>query len=291
MDANDEYLADAIYRATQEEDWEARNLAVAILYDKYHQALLRFATGQLRGNSDIAQEVLQTVWFQFAQRAGKEKEEKVQSVRSLLYTITRRRCIDERNKRDWTEVSIEDYDNLFSDENVEDYAIDKDMERIISQPWVVDTFFSDYQQILLTLRQSEYPSRIVGRLLGKTDHSVDELMRKARIKRAEAAKHIDDFYFCQEEKLWGNDWVAHWCSTRLPTVNTLELFPTPITPQLTPEELKPLGLTPDALRTNFITSLILPYKRPVIDPSFTTEHIYLSMTVFANLKGGLRRFW
>lgn len=137
----------------------------------------------------------------------------------------------------------------------EAYMVQTHQLDLLQQLPFIDLELSDCQRVYWLLRAIyRYPSKVVGRLLGRSVNNIDVQTKKSRTLLKQ--------YFASDA------FQAALAQAQLPQVWTprpnpqsgvvVERFAEAIVPQLSEDELKPLGLTQAELQQHYVASLILP---------------------------------
>jgi DNA-directed RNA polymerase specialized sigma24 family protein len=213
-------------------------------------------------------DLLQEIWHAFySQTRWKE----IYNVKAYLGGIAKIICAREVLKRDREKICELNADISESDEfNVAwegnksiAEVIEADEQRVIQdyqldllqQLPFIDSELSDCQRVYWVLRQIyRYPSKTVGRLLGRTANNIDVQTRNARLtimRYFQSDKFRYDLQGMEQPGVW----------TPRPQREgavVVERFAETVIPQFTPDELKPLGLSLTEFQTHYAASLILP---------------------------------
>jgi RNA polymerase sigma factor (sigma-70 family) len=243
-----------VIKAGDEEDV---NEAVKALQVKYHRDLDRYLyyTSQKLQYAGLGkvepEDAAQEAWFAVVRYLKKNEVEK--DFKGLLRWIAHNKCIDIARKQK-VEWSIEhDIPYILSDVDVERSAMDNEVERLISQPWVVGSLLSDCERVITTLKNMKCSSRLIGKLLGKSPHNVDVWFSNAR-KRVSARFNDDDFRFKLANNSYGED--AGLLLNRKPILS-VERFAEPMSLRYLAMH-KIDGLEISLKEEDFVASLILP---------------------------------
>lgn len=257
---SDEWLAEVLQRG----DPQDIDLALQILHDRYQAKLERRLIGKFP--EDWVETVIQNIWISFYNEVKVKGITK--QVSSLLGKIAKRREIDairqrQAERRIENDIPInwgDDEDGLqieVLDEPFEE-QIDKRVQlRFLRQIPFIDSVLSDCERVLWILReQLGYPSITVGRLTGKQSYTVHSALYTARKKAKEFIESEEYELSLATQELRGLISSPSLQSGSL----VVERFSNCITPHLTPDEIKPLGMTNEELQANYAASLLLPWE-------------------------------
>jgi DNA-directed RNA polymerase specialized sigma24 family protein len=219
----------------------------------------------------VIEDTIQDTWFDFYRKAIRDG--RVDSVRGLLTSIAQGKRADAAEKvRKEREIEHDlvpqhtDYDDatqvvggtISIEENL--IAIEEQLRRrqylATGQYYpFTDGILGDCQRVLWVLRVIfDYPSKTVARLMGKDVNNIDSQISQARAK-------VRRYYRSEQYELdqMNNEMPHVWAPTFIPAQATLvEYFSERALPRLTPDELKPLGLTNEEIEQGYRVSMMLP---------------------------------
>ena len=229
----------------QQGDKEDKKL-VAILLEIRYRNYLRKIVGDVSSNWLLTEDVIQDAWFRFYKYVGSGK--KIGNTKYVLSKMT-------RNTRDSTfkkltyerkfeaDIPIMECNNSTVD--TEDILERKLHQFIYQLP--LDAPITDCQRMVFILRGFyEFPSKLVGRLLGKSITTVDS--------HFDAAKKSIKKYLRLNEKL---DFFPQY-SQASNILFILEKPAIPFIPKLDQEELKYLEINQDDYQANYYACFFWP---------------------------------
>lgn len=216
------------------------------------------------------EEVMQEIWQGFY-RSVRSNQGNISNVGSYLNRITQHRIADavERLTRERSieygggpskdEIDIEELgETLSAEEDVmrdEELAVARTQLEFVQLVPFVDAVLSDCQRVLwLLTRLLDYPQTVVSRLMGKNYGTIRSEYRHARNRVLRYFRSAEFGYLLQESQLPKS---LRFEPQREASV-VVERFAEMTTPYLTPDELKPLGLTPAEFEQEYVASLIMP---------------------------------
>lgn len=261
-DKNDKWLVEVLHG----DDTQHVDTAMQVLQGRYRSRLVAFLRAKLPNH--WIDDALHEIWISFYQQARTQEIRNVAAyLRGIAINIrareveklTREReCeqdIDPTTDNDLTQrwASSNSIEELLEEEEarvIEDHQLD-----LLKQLPFIDSQLSDCQRIYWVLRAiHQYPSKAVGRLLGRSANNIDVQTNKARatVKRYFQS---DNFRFALLNEELPVVWEPR---PRREGAVVVERFAESISPQFTPDELKPLGLSLAELQTHYMASLILP---------------------------------
>lgn len=270
------------------EDTSDMEAAAEELDRRFRPQLLAMMRSELQ--TSYVDDAIQETWKGF--REAIRRDGYVKNARGLLRTIAKRRKIDVIRKRkaerqieldlDPGEGTGDDVTQGFgAHPSFEDELLDTE-ERLRAEhlrgslPYYAftDAVLSDCQRIIWTLRViCGYPSKTVARLIGKKNGNIRVQVHKAR-RWIRAYYESEEFELARE-----NEEMPHiWSPKSIPAQATLvEYFAEQAIPRLTPEELKPLGLTNEDIERGYNVSLMMPRMFDEVHGQTTTPP-YLVLT-------------
>jgi hypothetical protein len=174
---------------------------------------------------------------------------------ALLKTIAFRRCAEEIKKQE-KERKFEENIPLPEESGQQVFLEKKEIDQFVRQlPFAAP--LSECPRVVFALRGLyEYPPRVVARLIGKSRGTVDTHYSNAKTKVREYLKGRD-YELDVASRKW--PWTAYRLAQQAPSL-VVERFANCVTPQLTPDELEPLGLTVEEFQNNYVASLMLPWE-------------------------------
>ncbi|MEW5957681.1 MAG: sigma-70 family RNA polymerase sigma factor [Chloroflexota bacterium] len=257
---SDEWLVEVLVGESPEEI----DVATRILQERYQEKLERYVYKKLP--KDWVEDVTQEIWLAFY---NKVKAEQIKTgVSNLLWRLARNKRVD-AVRRLTAERSIEDDVPIGSggaqdeieiaspNEPMEEFLEKQIQLQFLPQIPFVDSLLSDCERVLWVLReQLDYPSPVVARLTDKKSQTVYSALSMAR-KRVREYLESEDFYLriANQELQRGPSYLRLHDGGLV-----VERFTNCIIPQLTPDELTPLGLTSEEFRANYVASLLLPWE-------------------------------
>jgi DNA-directed RNA polymerase specialized sigma24 family protein len=247
---SDDWLVDVL-RGENKEDI---NLAWQVLENRHKGWLERYVYNQVRWHQWVeSDDILQETFLAFFCYVQGNQVKK--SVRALLKQMAYNKSVDALKKQERERL-------LESDIPVTDYIdVEVDLEWREEQKQAEQLYFTKSltrcQRIVFLLTELYgYPRQIVARLMDK---------RKGTIYT-----HLDDAWNSVEIYLKSMDYDLDCIALDLSTKGILaiprqpdlviERFAKNVCPQFTPEELKPLGLTPEEFQNNYVASLMMPWE-------------------------------
>ncbi len=255
--------------ALQSDDPDDGKRALEVLAEKHQEKLAAYMRAKMP--QDWVDEAVQNTWQSFMTNV--RRGETIGNVGSLLWTHAERRRADvvrkltaerriEHNRHPLDTAYDDDTRGFQADvgleRKLEEYEVNLyrgSIGRMAQQASFIDTLLSDCQRVLWTLRvMHAYPPKTVARLMGKTIGVV-------YTETSEARKVVWDYGNSEEFELAGAGQApeAPWLPNALPiSATVIERFAEPALPRLTPDELKPLGLTNQELQQHYQASLMLP---------------------------------
>jgi DNA-directed RNA polymerase specialized sigma24 family protein len=275
-DHADEWLVEA----WRSKDAKAMRVVEQILQDRYETRLQRFVSEKLPDDLygfryESPEDVTQNIWATFYDIINAEPIR--DSVRGLLYKIATaeranacRRLYAERG------IEIGDLGNL--EIAADELRMEHTGELILKHtPYFIQRAFSklsDCQRVVTVLRgQYGHSSRTTSRLMGKSIGTVDQsyyLAFNEVIKYFQSEEYDVDVANLELSEAAGLPPVQ-------PPDLTVERFAKPITPQLTPDELEPLGIKDvEEFHKHYVASLVLPWQRDE-DEMTETERLYVML--------------
>jgi RNA polymerase sigma factor (sigma-70 family) len=180
----DKWLAEAIFRASQDGNEEERNIAFNILFERHWLRLVNAAAKRLEGDFHLAEDTVQQALCDFEIRVSAEGllGEKVEN---LLNRITRNKTIDAfRNKlrKQKSEYFCEndivpDVNDINTEELV---AEEEELHQIAATLPFITSYLSDCERVVWILRHVlKLPRNAVARLLGKTPQCISTTLNNA----------------------------------------------------------------------------------------------------------------
>jgi DNA-directed RNA polymerase specialized sigma24 family protein len=231
-----------------------RELAERVLHDRYGGHLLSFVKQAVPVGWVQPEDVVQDIWL------GLHKTIKAHGVKSgirqLLWNIAWRKRADAVRLAK-LEEKIESNDAFLEDvihsnaehleSSLEDLLVGQERLGFLQQLPYTHGLLSDCQRVAWVLRENlDYPPSVVARILGKHNTLISPVVSAARVQMRD--------YLMELEKDEMRE-IAVWPSSEGPVI---EWFNNPIIPQFTHEELRPLDLTIEEFRANYVASLVLP---------------------------------
>lgn len=251
----DEWLVEVLRRGGGEEV----DAALSVLQSRHRQQLKRYIRRRLP--ADWVEDVLQEVWLAFYLQS---QQTEIREVAAYLQAIARNKRADAVNKL-VAEKSIENDEplpDMLVVESVEETLrkeeeeLPRDLALEFSQllPFA-DSVLSDCQRVFWALRQlHDYPTRVVSRLLGKQVNNIDRQVSYAR-QRLTNYMRTEEF----QTLLATQELPTSLHFDPLPEANVVvEMFSNQVTSQMTEDELRPLGLSPQEFQQHYTVTLIMP---------------------------------
>jgi RNA polymerase sigma factor (sigma-70 family) len=263
---SDEWLVEAL----RGDDPQEVDSAMRDLQARYEAEVRRYAYHRIAGHSwvdldDVVQETF-TGFYKYI------KGHKVDvGVRALLLRIAKYKCADAINKQE-KERKFEYGIPLPGESGTAVFLEMRERDQFARQlPFTSP--LSECQRVVFALRSLyEYPPRVVARLLGKERGTVDTHLSAAN-KRVREYLQSMDYELDVASRNW--PWTKYRMAEKPPGL-VVERFANCISPQLTADELKPLGLTAEEFQNNYVTSLMLPWAP--IDESEEPRRPFLILT-------------
>ncbi len=283
------------------EDEQDRDIAGQILHEEYQPRILGYIYNRLGTTREDAEALSQEVWLDFIKRVRVEGLR--EGVSQLLFGrkgIATRRVIDAIRRRQ-VEISLESNFPLVEEENAgqvrrEDNPVEElYMARETTQQsrrffqHVIDTQLTDCQRVAwIMVQRFEYDRDVVARLMGKKRADIDQAISNAnmRLRRYRDSGDYDvDLAHWEMKVEQPLDIAQHRSQGK---VSTIERFLNPRPPRLTPDELRPLGISREEFEAKFITSLRLEQssaaesKPGQVSLLVMSWYEYLAMNSFLN---------
>lgn len=243
------------------EDQRDKDLAARILQERYHPKLLRYVSKKLP--YDWVEDVTQEIWAGFYKYV--RLEEIKEGVSNLLWTIARNKRADavERLKIErLIEYDIPPngivgkFERGVVERPIEEFIHEWGKMQFLCQVPFIDSLLTDCQRVLWVLRETlGYPSPMVTRLTGKNTQTIYSALYSARKRVANYYSGEDYHLGLALQELNGAEYPV---LAQKPTF-FVERVANPTPPQLTPDELEPLGLTVKDFQTKYVTSLALSH--------------------------------
>jgi DNA-directed RNA polymerase specialized sigma24 family protein len=244
------------------------NLALEILQERHQAKIKKFLRQKLP--SEWVDDIEQEIWFGFYNYVCVKEIDK--GVPNLLGTIARNKRVD-AIKRLSAERAIEhdlpdeDYGDaariLETGQTIEeiiqqelDWMREKSLPDVPLQfPPLIDSVLTDCQRVLWVLSEfHDYPPATAAKLLGKTRNNLYAHTFNAK-QRITDFVYSEEFQLAQENQKLPQIWQPN---VRPEHATVIESFTEQIKPKLTPDEIRPLGLTLQELHDNYVASLVLP---------------------------------
>jgi len=268
IDNVSEKSEEGIIKALRGEDPEEIDLAMRTLESEYGSQIKNYALKMVRWHrwvkpDDIVQEAF-VGFYKYVR--GKEVKK---GVRPLLMSIAHNKCVDAL-KRQERERKFENNISLPEQMGTEEYIERMELNQFVGQlPFTSP--LSDCQRVILVMRGLFlYSPLVVARLMGKSRGTIDTHLSDAN-KRVKEYLNSEDYKLDLASQKWPS--AASYAVTQKPKL-IVERFANLITPQFTPEELKPLGLTVEEFQANYVASILLPWE-----PQEKGKPGYLSMVL------------
>lgn len=251
------------------DDPAAVDRAMTVLHDQHQPWLVRYMRAKLP--TDYVEDTVQETWLSFYQAV--RAYDHIDTMQGLLRRIAQRRRADAVAK---VAAEREIEQDLFPLDVVADgtqqrFAADLSIEEVLDAlatrtrvdefratlPYFpyTETLLSDCQRVFWALReQCNYPAKVVARLMDRKENNINAQISKAR-------RQVLRYYLSDEFTVaWTNRAMPHvWAPATISAQAVfIEHFAERAIPQLTPEELKPLGLTLDDLARGYEVALMLP---------------------------------
>lgn len=255
----DEQLAE-ILRVGDRND---REIAFTILVERHERRLRKSLARKMP--KDWVDDVLQQVWLNF-DLYSRRKE--LSNVGGLLTTLAERRRIDELMKgADEEAIELDRFIMRDSDERLvwegsspEDVLArqQEQLEREYQIDYVaiapfIEHQLSSCQRVIWTLNQTyQFPAEVISRLFEKA--ATYSHVYNTR-KKLMAYFSSDEFKMLMDHK---EDLIALDYSNAHTASFVVDIFSEPTTPNLTPDELKPLGLSLKEFKEFYDVSIMLP---------------------------------
>jgi DNA-directed RNA polymerase specialized sigma24 family protein len=249
------------------DDQELRNAVAEYLMAKHNPDLIRYLRKRLP--KSWAELAISEVWAGFYRTIQSQGVR--ESIGQLLGGIAKYKWVDmmklrERERQLEADIPYE----LASMTTVEDMVeLDELTEYKIGVPYG-NSVLTPCQRVIWALeRQYEFPREIISRILGKSRGTLDTHMSQANHKvKAEIEAERD------RPMYWHDNPFAAERRSMSDAAVIVENFGSWLIPQLTPEEIEPLGLRQVELAQNYHALLIVPrWKRAASD----TEYGQLSL--------------
>jgi|GEM_PF-3173377 len=247
---SDEWLVGAL----RGEDPQEIELAMQKLRERYGSRVRRNAYHRIQGHEWVDLDDIVQDTFEGFYKYVRGHEVRV-SVSALLNNIAYNKCANEINKQD-KERKFE-YDIPVSEESGGEVVLEKKERDQFARQLPFASPLSECQRVVFATRGLyEYPPRVVARLLGKDRSTVDTHLSVA-MKRVRGYLKSKDYALDVASLEW--PWTPYRKAQQPPRL-VVERFANCISPQFTPDELEPLGLTVEEFQDNYVASLMLPWE-------------------------------
>jgi RNA polymerase sigma factor (sigma-70 family) len=256
--ASDSFLLEVL-RGENPEDVQ---LAMSLIQEQYVESLRRHVRNDLRGE-DRVDDILGELWLRFYDMARLGKIQLRENLRTYLHGIARNLCSDairsfqsevdiELDRVPAKFISVPDDDQLEYDEAR--LRRDLQLDHLPELPFL-NYVLSDCERVLWALREVyRYPVQTIARLLDKKLSNASWYLNRAR---AQVVDYFNGEDF--EHALAAREYPRLWGPPSIDEeAEVIERFTEELTPRFTPEELSPLGLSMDELRSEYVTSLMIP---------------------------------
>lgn len=248
-------------------DVDAQDQALIQLQQRYGRQIKQMVRRKVR--SDWVEDANQEIWkgiFQSVRR----NQGKVVNVGGYLYAVAKYRIADivdrltceDNLEHDRGTSATFDIEELSREISVEEEVL-REEEQVVACTQLefvqlvpfVDSVLSDCQRVLwLLARLLGYPQNVVSRLMGKNYGTIRSEYRHAHNKLLKYFQSDEFLYLLEESQLPKS---LRFEPQREAGV-VVERFAEKTIPLLTPDELKPLGLTPEEFEKHYVASLIMP---------------------------------
>lgn len=248
-------------------DVDAQEQALIQLQQRYDRQIKQMVRRKVR--SDWVEDANQEIWkgiFQSVRR----NQGKVVNVGGYLYAVAKYRIADivdrltceDNLEHDRGTSAIFDIEELSREISVEEEVL-REEEQVVACTQLefvqlvpfVDSVLSDCQRVIwLLARLLGYPQTVVTRLMGKKYATIRSEYRHAHNKLLKYFQSDEFAYLLEDSELPKS---LRFATKREASV-VVERFAEMTTPRLTPDELKPLGLTPEEFEQQYVASLIMP---------------------------------
>jgi DNA-directed RNA polymerase specialized sigma24 family protein len=280
---SDEFLVGAWIRG----DSGDSRLAQQVLHDKYKTMLERRIRKTLwkagvDNPQDWIDDVSQETWIAFDVCVRVERKQITKGPGQLLWGIAgkkalfKARQLRNEHKFENDEPLSDQITTVGADEIMEaSIKYEEGRKLLLQLPFLAQ--LSDCQRVawMLQLLYKFSPS-VVARLMDKKRGVIDThfSVANSRILEYKLSEEFEQYsggVVLQRDNYYDR-YAAEWAGF------FVERLSEPVTIQLTPEELKPLGLTCEEFRTHYVTSLILPGPSDRILTSKYQDPLYVLLT-------------
>ncbi len=263
-DKDDAWLVEVL----RGDDPQDVDTAMRVLQTRYRTKLQGFVRRKLP--EAWVDDTVQEIWLRFYRQARVQRIENVAAYLRGIASRIRARNVKKLTRERQIEVDIapakddeeDDGWDWQASETIEETlagaearVIKEHQLDLLKQLPFLGMELSDCQRVLWILRQIyAYPSRAVGRLLGKSPSNIDVQTYKARIAVKEYFQS-DRF----EIALANDELPSIWePQPRREGAVVVERFAEAVSPRFTPDELKPLGISLEEFQREYVASLMLP---------------------------------
>jgi RNA polymerase sigma factor (sigma-70 family) len=167
-----------------------RDEALTIIYERFQNALLRYATARLNDlydHSDLAEDAVQEALKSFYDRVVKHGVPA--NVKSMLYGITKHKISDIRKKE---RKCLRLPQTLVSPFSLEGYALTSEMRQIVRR-FLAEGHLTAYERRIWILREMlGYPPKTIADIVCRTPNAVSVTLRTARNKWKRFADGLSD---------------------------------------------------------------------------------------------------
>ena len=261
-DEPDEWLVEVLQSGDPVEAQVARQM----LRQRYDRKLRILILRKISPGHE--EDVLREIWLAFFSIVRREKIRK--GVSNLLLTLMRNKRADEvrriRRERnieenhvslDWDESKAETTVASLHDP-IEDQLEKRVQKQTLRQIPYRTNLFSPCERVFWILReQLDYPLPLIARITAKKPNVIFSALYNAREKVKKFVASHDFDFFETDQDLRDDIWPEQR-ETKL----VVESFSNCVVPQLTPDELKPLGLSVEAFQKRYAASIMLPRYDP-----------------------------